>query len=110
MRRLFYLAASVLLFGSCEHKELCFLHPHTAQLQVEFDWSYAPDAERNNEVEGMCLWFYPVDEAGTQTGEPLRYDLSGMKGGTVEIPMGRYQVLYYNNDYEVVQFRNVGDF
>lgn len=110
MRRLFYLAASVLLFGSCEHKELCFLHPHTAQLQVEFDWNYAPDAERNNEVEGMCLWFYPVDEAGTQTGEPLRYDLSGMKGGTVEIPMGRYQVLYYNNDYEVVQFRNVGDF
>ena len=45
MRRLFYLAASVLLFGSCEHKELCFLHPHTAQLQVEFDWSYAPDSE-----------------------------------------------------------------
>lgn len=58
----------------------------------------------------MCLWFYPVDDAGTQTGEPLRYDLAGMKGGTVEIPMGKYQVLYYNNDYETVQFRNVGDF
>ena len=64
----------------------------------------------NNEVEGMCLWFYPVDEAGTQMGEPMRYDLAGMKGGTVEIPVGRYQVLYYNNDYEVVQFRGVGDF
>ena len=100
----------LLLVTACEHKELCYHHPHTAQLQVEFDWSYAPDAERNNEVEGMCLWFYPVDEAGTQTGEPMRYDLAGMKGGTVEIPVGRYQVLYYNNDYEVVQFRGVGDF
>ena len=40
----------------------------------------------------------------------MRYDLVGMKGGTVEIPVGRYQVLYYNNDYEVVQFRGVGDF
>lgn len=100
----------LLLVTACEHKELCYHHPHTTQLQVEFDWSYAPDAERNNEVEGMCLWFYPVDEAGTQTGEPMRYDLAGMKGGTVEIPVGRYQVLYYNNDYEVVQFRGVGDF
>ena len=100
----------LLLVTACEHKELCYHHPHTAQLQVEFDWSYAPDAERNNEVEGICLWFYPVDEAGTQTGEPMRYDLAGMKGGTVEIPVGRYQVLYYNNDYEVVQFRGVGDF
>ena len=110
MKRLFYLMALALLFTACEHKELCYLHPHTAQLLVEFDWSYAPDAERDNAVEGMCLWFYPVDEEGTQTGEPLRYDLAGMKGGTVEIPVGRYQILYYNNDYEVVQFRNVGDF
>lgn len=99
-----------LLTVSCEHKELCYLHPHTVSLQVEFDWSYAPDAERNNEVEGMCLWFYPVDEEGTQTGAPQRFDLAGMKGGTVEILVGRYQILYYNNDYEVVQFRSVDSF
>ena len=72
MKRLFYLMIFVLCFTACEHKELCFQHPHTAQLLVEFDWNYAPDAERDNAVEGMCLWFYPVDEEGTQTGEPLR--------------------------------------
>ena len=105
------LAMAISLSGiSCEHKDLCYQHPHIATVQVEFDWSYAPDAERNNEVEGMCLWFYPVGEGGTQTGTPMRYDLTGMKGGTVEIPVGRYQVLYYNNDYEIVQFRNVNDF
>ncbi len=110
MRRLFYFITLALLCTACEHKELCFQHPHTAPVEVIFDWSYAPYAERDNMVEGMCLWFYPVDEEGTQTGDPLRYDLAGMKGGTVEIPVGRYQVLYYNNDYEVVQFRNTDIF
>lgn len=105
-----YGITTLLFQTACEHKELCYHHPHIAQLQVEFDWSYAPYAEQNNLVEGMCLWFYPVDEGGTQTGDPLRYDLSGMKGGTIEVPVGCYQVLYYNNDYETVQFRNVGDF
>ena len=105
-----YSCATLLLAASCEHKELCFQHPHTTQLVVEFDWSYAPDAMRNNEVGGMCLWFYPVDEEGTQTQTPTRYDLTGMKGGTIEVPIGRYQILYYNNDYEVVRFRNVNDF
>ena len=60
--------AALLLGTSCEHKELCYLHPHTAQLQVEFDWSYAPYAEQNNLAEGMCLWFYPVDEGGRADG------------------------------------------
>lgn len=75
-----------------------------------FDWNYAPDAEQNNEVESMCLWFYPVDEGGNRTGEPIYHSLKGMKGGKVNIPIGRYEVLYYNNDYERVQFRGVEAF
>lgn len=109
-RQLFYLVALTLLFSACEHKELCYQHPHTVALKVEFDWSYAPYAELNQAVEGMCLWFYPVDEEGRQTGNPQRFDLSGMKGGTIEITVGRYEVLYYNNDYETVQFRNTDRF
>lgn len=98
------------LFASCEHKDLCYDHPHTTDVHVVFDWSYAPDAEQNNEVEGMCLWFYPVDERGNRTGDPIYQSLSGMKGGKVDIPVGRYQVLYYNNDYERVQFRGIESF
>lgn len=111
MKRTFYITTLLAaVFTSCEHKDLCYMHPHTTEIHVLFDWSYAPDAETNQEVEGMCVWFYPVDEAGEQTGEPLRFDLAGMKGGTVNLPAGRYNVLYYNNDYETVQFRNSGDF
>ena len=36
--------------------------------------------------------------------------LGGDERGDGGNPVGRYQVLYYNNDYEVVQFRGVGDF
>lgn len=97
--------ATVWLLASCEHKELCYDHPHTTVVEVVFDWQCAPDAERNDEVESMCLWFYPVDESGNRTGAPIYQSLSGMKGGRVDIPVGRYQVLYYNNDYERVQFR-----
>ena len=37
MKRLAYLMMALLAFTACEHKELCFQHPHTAQLLVEFD-------------------------------------------------------------------------
>lgn len=107
MRRSIYTAVCIFVLATtaCEHKELCYDHPHTTQVDVVFDWNYAPDAEQNNEVESMCLWFYPVDERGNRTSEPIYQSLSGMKGGKVDIPVGRYQVLYYNNDYERVQFR-----
>lgn len=28
---------------SCEHKELCYSHPHSAKVSVEFEWSQMPD-------------------------------------------------------------------
>ena len=89
MKRLAYLMMALLAFTACEHKELCFQHPHTAQLLEEFDWSYAHDAERNNEVVGMCLWFYHADEEGTQTVEALRYALAGLKGGWLTVSVVR---------------------
>lgn len=107
MKRIFYTAAVAVLLAmtACEHKDLCYEHPHTTHIEVLFDWNYAPDAEQNNEVEGMCLWFYPID--GRSNDEPIQINLRGMKGGKVEIPVGRYHVLYYNNDYERVRFRGI---
>ena len=32
------------LLSSCEHKELCYGHTHTAKVNVVFDWKKAPDA------------------------------------------------------------------
>ena len=41
--RLLCMAILALTTG-CEHKELCYEHPHTMQLDVIFDWGKAPGA------------------------------------------------------------------
>lgn len=37
------------LFTACEHKDLCYDHSHTTQLEVVFDWTEAPDATLHDE-------------------------------------------------------------
>ena len=90
-----YALLAMILF-SCEHKELCFHHPHMVTLRVDFDWKNAPQAD----PEGMCVYFYPEE------GEsPIRFDFAGKDGGSVEIKEGRYRILCYNNDTESLLFR-----
>lgn len=83
--------------SSCEHKDLCYHHPHTVKIIVKFDWSKAPEAD----PAGMCVFFYP--ENG---GEPRRFDFKGLEGGEIELNVGRYKVLCHNNDTEGVLYRN----
>lgn len=47
-----------MIFVSCEHKELCYSHPHSAKVSVVFDWSqmpaaYAPGGMRGYSILGM---------------------------------------------------------
>ena len=79
---------------ACDHKDLCYDHPHTKRLQVRFDWSEAADAT----PEGMCVYFYPADD----TGGARRFDISGRMGAEIDLAVGRYRVLCYNNDTEAV--------
>lgn len=89
--------------SSCEHKELCYRHPHTATIRIEFDWRDIPDANPN----GMCVFFFPVKGEDA----PLRrFDFTGKDGGTIEIRVGRYRILCYNNDTEAVLLRGTDRF
>lgn len=99
---LMLLALLSTLLSSCNHKELCYVHPHEVTLRVEFDWTYAPDAN----PAGMCVFFYHED-AGVA---PVRFDFRGITGGTVALIPGKYRVLAYNNDTEAVQLGNTNDF
>ena len=101
MKRLIYISLLVLLLSACNHKELCLQHPHTVRLKVEYDWQNAPDAS----PKGMCVFFYP-----SEGGNYIRADFSGKEGGYVEIPVGKYNVITYNNDTEAVMFANVNDY
>ena len=101
MKRLLYLSAIIALCTSCVHKELCLVHPHLATLRVEFDWKDAPEAD----PAGMCVYFYPLEG-----GRGQRFDFKGTKGGEVRLRVGKYRVLCYNNDTEIVEFYNTDDF
>lgn len=98
--RYLLVALIALPFASCEHKDLCYHHPHTVKIKVNFDWQYAPEAN----PEGMCLFFYP--EGG---GECRRFDLSNT-GGEIEINVGKYHVITYNNDTDGVEFIGTSGF
>ena len=101
-RNVWLLLAAVWTLTACEHKELCYEHPHIATIYVDFDWRDAPDAS----PAGMCVFFYPEDKEE----RARRYDFQGTTGGQIDIPVGHYRVLCYNNDTEAVLFDGTDDF
>lgn len=99
-RRTLYIVTcilAVLIFSSCEHKDLCYDHSHLVNVKVVFDWRNAPDAV----PKSMSLYMYPSDG-----GEVMRFDFTGRDGGTIRVPLGCYHVLCLNSDTETVRYRN----
>lgn len=97
------LIAFAIFATSCNHKELCYLHPHITTLRVEFDWSEAPD---DAYAAGMRVFFYPEDASTSH----YYFDFVGMQGGQIELPAGKYRVIAYNNDTEASHFASCHDF
>lgn len=95
------LMTTILLFSSCNHKELCLGHPHMIDISLDFDWRNAPDAN----PAGMGVFFYPVNG-----GEPIRYNFTGTEGSKIRIPLGEYTLIAYNYDTEAILFDYVSDF
>ena len=91
----------VFMLSACEHKELCYKHPHNVRVKVVFDWKYAPEAA----PKGMCVYFYSLE-----TDSYKRVDFNNLQGGSVDLRVGKYRVLSYNNDTESVHFRNTDTF
>jgi len=105
MRRQWVLLMPIVLFTlvSCEYKDLCYDHNHYATLRLAFDWSGLEEAE----VQGMTVLFYNIGDPAT---EAVRYDFSGMEGGTARLNPGRYRVVAYNYDTETILYRNTEAF
>lgn len=91
---------SMLGLTSCVHKELCYNHAHTVDVNVVFDWRDAPEAS----PASMSLYLFPVDGS-----EALRYDFTGRDGGTTRVPIGHYNAICLNSDTENVLYRNIKD-
>ena len=89
--------AVALALASCEHKDLCYDHPHSVSLNVAFDWQLAPEAS----PASMDVYFFPAGG-----GTPQRFAFDGRDGGEVVLTAGTYDVLCLNSDTETLLYRN----
>ncbi|MCI9606961.1 MAG: DUF5119 domain-containing protein [Muribaculaceae bacterium] len=97
LRRGIALTALVIAAAACEHKPLCWHHPHTGMLKVDFAWWDAPEGE--DLVKSMALYVYPKDGS-----ERKRIDFVGTSGGIIELLTGDYDFLCLNSDTETLLY------
>lgn len=93
-------AAGALLCG-CEHKDLCYYHPHRAEMRVNVDWS----GFDKTKPTGMTVKVYPAsgERPYTQLSHNLAY-------AGFNIPAGFYSTLVFNQsetEYSTVSFRGM---
>lgn len=101
LRRALALIALLVVTAACEHKPLCWHHPHTGMLKVEFAWWDAPEGE--DLVKSMALYVYPQDGS-----ERKRIDFVGTSGGVIELLTGNYDFLCLNSDTETLLYEGTG--
>ena len=102
-----YIAITVLAvaFTSCRHKDLCLLHPHTAPIRINVDWSKFIDKE---EPSGMTVIVYPQD--GSAPVFTRSNDLSHV---LVYLPAGMYNSIVFNqseNEFGSLELRNLNNY
>ena len=88
----------LILFGSCQYKELYYEQDDWADLFVRFDWHDAPDMNPG----GMTVLFYRAS-----TGDPERYDFTGSEGGKARLQSGTWQAVAYNYDTETILYQGM---
>ena len=96
---LLLLTSSLFLLTSCDYKDLCYDHSHSAGVNVRFDWQKAP----NLNAKGMTVLFYDTEKAAS----PERYDFVGRDGGTARLVTGSYRAVAYNYDTETILYRGM---
>ncbi len=104
MKRIFIYMMYVCLFmvaTSCEHKELCYHHPHTAKVSFMSDWS---KFEKETPT-GMTVMVYPQ-----QGGEAIKHLTHNIGSATLDLPVGIYHSFIFNqseSEYGSVSFRGM---
>ncbi len=107
VKRLFtypFMAIVALALLSCEHKDMCLMHPHTAPMRVNVDWS---DFIEKETPSGMTVIMYP------QSGEllePVFTRSNTISHAIVNLPEGRYNSVVFNqseSEFGTLGFRNL---
>ncbi len=93
-----------LVLAACEHKELCYQHPHDSRTRIEVDWSQFT----KETPTGMSVVVYPQSDGAVQT--VLSNTMSHVY---VTLTPGLYHTLVYNqspSEFASVLFRGLDKF
>ena len=104
LHTLLYMAAAAIapLVASCEHKELCYDHPHAVQARIDVDWSLFTEETPT----GMSVMLYPKD-AGGQMYTALSNNTAYVD---LSVHPGTYRAVAYNqspSEFGTITFSNM---
>ena len=109
LRRFFILVAALLALCGCRHKDLCYLHPHTAPVVINVDWSNFVHKETPS---GMTVILYAV--GGASEGNAPKTILSNnISQVRTELPEGLYNSIVFNQsvtEFGTLTFRNLDNY
>ena len=99
-----YLALIGMLLNACNHKELCYHHPHTSRVRIDVDWS---EFDREQPT-GMMVSVYPAEGGTPYTS--LEHTLSH---ATFDLLEGNYHTMTFNqipSEFGSMDFKNMERF
>lgn len=100
------LTAVIFVATSCEHKELCYYHPHTAPVRVNVDWSLFT----MEEPTGMTAYAYPI---GYDDQDLYRFITHNLNYITLDLEAGWFNTIVFNqseSEYGSIEFSNLEDY
>ena len=90
---------------SCDHKDMCFMHPHAAPMKIKVDWSDFTDKETPT---GMTVIVYPQDG-----GAPITTKSNNTSSVLVNLAVGFYNTIVFNQsetEFGTLELRNLNNY
>ena len=100
------LTAVIFVATSCQHKELCYYHPHTAPVRVNVDWSLFT----MEKPTGMTAYAYPIGYEDLEISRFITHNLSSI---TLDLEVGTFNTIIFNqseSEYGSIEFSNLEDY
>lgn len=101
--------AILVLATSCQHKDLCYYHPHVAPVKVTVDWEKANGNAAT--IEGMTAYLFSKKEMDQEINTTVT--THNVKEVVFDVLEGNYSVAVFNDtpdEYSSLKFFDLGDY
>ncbi|MBO7269596.1 MAG: DUF5119 domain-containing protein [Bacteroidales bacterium] len=111
MKMWMMIIAAIAVLCGCEHKELCYRHPHTAPVVIDVDWEKFIDKEMPT---GMTVMIYPVAGYAAAEGiQPKKVLSNNIYRAKADLEEGIFNSIVFNqseSEFGTLLFRNMDNY